>query len=159
MFNSLNYFLISECSLSITHEVYLPLSLKYFRWLAIACSTDSSGQILTPLGKRMERFLRSCRCLWNCSVSMLPPGFSSPGGREGSASCQALSWGAGEASPACPRPAAEYASAVKLKPQISQMRWWCNHHYLHATSVLSEGDCYAFSVNRTCLWLWCYKQP
>lgn len=48
---------------------YLPLSLKYFKWLAMACSLDSSGHILTPVGKKIDLFLRNKRLL-NVSDSL-----------------------------------------------------------------------------------------
>lgn len=132
--------------------MYLPLSLKYFRWLAIACSTDSSGQILTPLGNRMDRFLRNCTCLWNCSASMMPSGFCKPGGREGFANCQSLRWGAGETSLACS------PAAVKLKPR-KFLRW---DNVANITIFMPhlwslEEIAVLFSANRTYLWL--YKQP
>lgn len=46
----------------VLNSSLLPLTLKYFRWLAIACSADSSGQILTPVEKKTDLFLRNKWC-------------------------------------------------------------------------------------------------
>lgn len=52
-------------------SICLPRTLKYFRWFATASVTLSSGQVFTPLGNKVDRFLLSNQCL---SVSLLSRG-------------------------------------------------------------------------------------
>lgn len=111
-FLPLKTMLVKNCSHSLV-DSYLPLSLKYFKWLAIACSLDSSGHILTPVGKKIDLFLRNKRLL-NVSDSLKSRRCLESSNWGGLVNRQSSDGRSGVASSASMSSAGKYISSVKL---------------------------------------------